>query len=201
MTPGLGKILAAAGAVLLIIGSLVFGFDSCHKRRGAVAETIAHIAEGEANAHQSAAGRSDARLPEIEARLAEATAGMAGARAEVARLRKALATRPEAVPGPDGAPTAPDESLAADPRDALIASQDVLIASQDAVITEQARKIAVLQVSRDEWKNTAEARERQALAQEAATRAWKSAVTTSRWRGRVEGFAAGAALGYLGGRR
>mgnify|MGYP000990923618 CR=1 FL=1 len=38
-------------------------------------------------------------------------------------------------------------------------------------------------------------------AQAAATAAWKQAVATSRWRGRVEGFAAGVALGYVGGKR
>ena len=193
------------GAGILLTILLVWGGVALVNRHqvkvGTEAEHRARESKGEANAHQNAASQSDSRLPEVEAKLAQATAGMAGARAEVARLRKALATRPEAVLDPNGATEAVTEPVAADPRDALIASQDVLIGKQDVVISEQAGQIVILTTSRDEWKATAEARERQAMAQEAATRAWKSAVTTGRWNGRLEGFAAGAILGYIGGKR
>lgn len=60
--------------------------------------------------------------------------------------------------------------------------------------------IASLTLDRDQWKATADLRQKQAMAQEAATEAWKQAVTASRWRGRIEGFAAGVALGYVGGK-
>ena len=75
------------------------------------------------------------------------------------------------------------------------------------LIREQAGQIGALKLALSdeqkrsgEWKAAFESERKARMAQEAATEAWKKAVTTSRWRGRVEGFAAGLALGYVGGK-
>lgn len=49
----------------------------------------------------------------------------------------------------------------------------------------------------EQWRQAFEAERKATAAQQAATEAWKKAVTTSRWRGRAEGFVAGVALGYV----
>jgi hypothetical protein len=79
-------------------------------------------------------------------------------------------------------------------KDELIAKQDKQIQGLKAENALQTTEIGQLKVALD-------LRDKQAMAQEAATKAWKEAVTASRWQGRLEGFAVGAIAGYLGGKR
>lgn len=185
------------GAILLVLASLA-GVDSCRKRQGAQAEVQSAIHQGEANAHVQQAQA----VPDHAAELAQAKADVAGARAEVERLRRIVAAqRRQGVPDQAG-PAAPDPGpVAPDHRDALLAADAVLIAKQDAQIQGLTVALTDEQARSEQFRLAFEAERKATAAQQAATEAWKQAVTTSKWRGRVEGFAAGVALCYVGGKR
>lgn len=185
------------GAILLVLASLA-GVDSCRKRQGSQAEHQAAVHQGEANAHVQQAQA----VPDHAAELAQAKADVAGARAEVERLRRIVAAqRRQGVPDPAG-PAAPDPGpVAPDHRDELLAADAVLIAKQDAQIQGLTVALTDEQARSEQFRLAFEAERKATAAQQAATVAWKQAVTTSKWRGRIEGFAAGVALGYVGGKR
>ena len=200
------RLLAAALGLFLVIGGLAalsLGLESCRKHTGSQNEVTAHIAEGVANAHQSQAQASDALLPNLQAKLA-ATEEKLG---RVSSERDALLKRLAAQPVPHDPAVVPTVELVAalhaavEVRDEVIAKDAEVIAGQEVLIKNQSEQVLVLTTSRDEWKATAEARERHAQAQEAATKAWKQAVSAAEWNGGLKGFAVGAALGLLGGRR
>lgn len=187
---GLGLLLC--GVVALV------GMDSCRKKTGSQNEIQSAIHQGEANAHVSQAQA----IPEHKAELAQAQADVAGARAEVERLRRLVAAqRPSGVPHPVVLDPAVQPTVAPDHRDELLAADAVLIADQDEQI--KVLKVALSDEQRrsSEFREAFDAERKATAAQAAATKAWKEAVTTSKWRGRVEGFAAGVALGYFGGKR
>lgn len=185
------------GAILLVLASLA-GVDSCRKRQGSQAEHQAAVHQGEANAHVQQAQA----VPDHAAELAQAKTDVAGARAEVERLRRIVAAqRRQGVPDP-ASPAAPDPGpVAPDHRDELLAADAVLIAKQDAQIQGLTVALTDEQARSEQFRLAFEAERKATAAQQAATEAWKHAVTTSKWRGRVEGFAAGVALGYVGGKR
>ena len=187
------------GLILAILAGLA-GYNSCRKTQGSAAEVQANIAKGEANAHQSQAQASDAVVSDLQAKHLEAQKALDRLTNERVALLKRLDVERQARLDAESAHPATIEPIP-DVRDAVIAKDAEVIAAQTVVIGQKDAEIVQLTTSRNEWKATAEARERQALAQEAATKAWKQAVTSSRWQGRIEGFAAGAALGFLGGRR
>jgi len=184
------------GLVLLALVSLV-GLDSCQRGKGAAQEVIAHIEEGKADAHVSEAQA----IPDHAQELAQAKADVAGARAEVERLRRIVAAQGRArVPDPSG-PVASDVApVPPDHRDELLAADAVLIAKQDADIQVLTGALMDERRRSDEFRQAFEAERKATAAQAAATEAWKKAVTTSKWVGRAQGFAAGVALGYVGGR-
>ena len=185
------------GAILLVLVSLA-GVDSCRRHQGASYETQAAIHLGEANAHAQAAQS----IPDHSQALAEAQAGVDRARAEVARLRKLLAAKPSvAVPDPAGEGPALPPVVPPDLRDSTIAALESLVTEQDAQIGSLKWALSDEQKRSTEQRLRAEALERSIMAQQAATEAWKKAVTASKWRGRAEGFVAGVALGYLEGKR
>ena len=177
----------------LILGALaaMAGFESCQRHKAEQAEQVSTQQAQEADSHAQAAES----IPVHQAELA-------AAKADVERLRKKLASRP--------APLAPLPAVEPDGGSGGGGDVAVLreqIAERDELIQAQDRQIAALESAyADERKRSAEFREayeaerRATAAQAAATKAWKEAVTTSRWKGRVEGFAAGIALGYVGGR-
>lgn len=197
------RLFAAAVGLALVIGGLgaLAGLDSCRKHQGTQAEHNAAVASGEANAHQHNAEAQDAALSDLQTKLKAREADLDQLNAERDGLLRKLAAKPKPNADPAGGPTVGSDDSALEAAEAVIAKDAEVIQAQDLLIKNQSESILVLTKARDEWRATAEARERQALAQEAATRAWKDAVTTSRWRGRVEGFAAGVALGYVGGKR
>jgi len=187
------------GLILAILAGLA-GYNSCRKTQGSAAEVQANIAKGEANAHQSQAQASDAVVSDLQAKHLETKKALDRLTNDRVALLKRLDVERQARLDAESAHPATIEPIP-DVRDAVIAKDAEVIAAQTVVIGQKDAEIVQLTTSRNEWKATAEARERQALAQEAATKAWKQAVTSSRWQGRIEGFAAGAALGFLGGRR
>ncbi len=185
-------------ALVLAVLAVAWGVESCHRGAGTEAEHQAAVHEGEANAHVSQAQA----LPDHTQALAQAQADVDRARAEVARLRKLLAAKPSIpVPDPVGPGSANDAPIPADHRDEVIAAQTILIAAQDGQIKGLKLALEDEKSRSGQWQAAFEAERKRALAQEAATEAWKKAVKGSRWTGRIEGFAAGIALGYVGGRR
>lgn len=198
MSPRL--IQAALGGLLIIgvLGGAALGVESCGRGKAQQAQQTSDINTGEANVHADTA----AKVPDHARELQSAQDDVARARAEVARVSRLLeAYQEHAVPdqpGP-GAPVAP--ALDPDPRDVVIASQGVLIEKLDGQVVQLQLALTDEQKRSNEFKAAFEAERRRALAQEAATEAWKQAVTASKWRGRFEGFAVGVVAGYLGGRR
>lgn len=184
------------------------GLDSCRKHEGSASEVTANIESGVASVHQQNAQAQDPIIADLKAQHEKDAANLGRLNAERDALLKRLASIPKphvdpAVPGavgsdgvgPSGNPGELDLLRATVEKDAEV------IEAQEILIKNQSEQILVITKKAEEWEAAAKARERQALAQEAATKAWKDAVTTSRTRGRIEGFAAGFALGYVGGRR
>lgn len=198
MTKRLSHILIAAGLALGLLGALVFGVDASRKHQGSAAEIQSAIHQGEANAHVSQAQA----IPDHAAELATAKADVAGARAEVERLRRLLAAQGrERIPDPECSHATDPAPVAPDHRDELLAADAVLIEAQAGQIAALGLALTDEQRRSEQFRLAYESERKATAAQEAATRAWKQAMTTSKWRGRIEGFAAGAALGYVGGRR
>ena len=205
----LHQVILAAVVGFGLLGFLAFGVDSCHNTSGTQEERNANIASGEANAHQTQAQASDALVSDLKAKLEGQKADLGRIASERDALLRKLAAKPKPNANPAGSGVAPTDPMG-DDRPALIdhiseltvliAKDAEVIETQNQVINSQSGVIQVLTASRDEWRQTAEFREKQALAQEAATRAWKKSVTSSRWQGRLEGFAVGVALGYVGGK-
>lgn len=194
-----GTALIGLGAILLVLASLV-GIDSCKRHKGQQNEVTAAAHVGAAQVHEARASEAEKALPEVQAKLQATQDSLDRARAEVDRLRKKVASQPQLLPDPAGQGGPLPPVPAADHRDELIASQQVLIEEQDKKITLQAEALRLALIRGDEFKAQAVDERKARMAQEAATAAWKSAVTTSRWRGRGEGVLVGALLGLAKGR-
>ena len=205
MTPRLSHILITAGVVIALLGAVVFGLDAIHKHKGESSQTTANIESGVASAHQSQAQAHDATVENLKAQLSAREADVGRLSRERDALLRKLASVPKPGAGSAGDNLSPTEPVGADDSElemlrATVEKDAEVIEALEADSVVKDSLITAALRSRDEWKATAEARERQALAQEAATEAWKKAVVSSRWRGRFEGFAAGVALGYAGGK-
>lgn len=189
-------IYSVIGAVTVVVASL-FAFQAYKSHRGLANQLKAQEFKGEADVHVNQAQA----IPEHAQELAQAKADVAGARAEVQRLRRLVAAQGRTRVSDSAGATAPAPGpVAPDRRDELLAADAVLIDKQDAQI--QALTLALVDKTKqaDEYREAFEAERKAFAAQEAATKAWKEAVSTSRWTGRIEGFAAGVALGYVGGK-
>jgi hypothetical protein len=197
-TQRLSYILGALAAGLLIWWGVASALDAYHQHQGASQEQVSHQQDQEAQSHANAAQQ----IPDHAEDLAKAQTDVDRARAEVGRLRKLLAAKPlPSIPDTAGSnPTQPAGVVPPDHRDDVIASQDVLIKAQDVQIGGLKIALADEKARSDQWKQAFTHEQQARLAQEAATNAWKSAVKESRTRGRIEGFAAGVALGYAGGK-
>ena len=194
MTPK--AIYTVIGTVALILGSL-FAFQAYKSHKGQVNQLKAQEFKGDADVHVNQAQG----IPEHAQELAQAKADVAGARAEVERLRRLVAAQGRArVPYPASDPAPDPAAVATDHRDELLAADVILIEKQDAQIQTLTLALTDKAKQADEWHAAFDAERKRAMAQEAATAAWKDAVAASKWRGRIEGFAAGIGLGYLGGR-
>ena len=200
---------AGIGMALLVGGLAVYVMvqDGCNRRQGRVEELLAAQAAGEAIAREKLAKAKDAEVQDAKAKADLATENSRRAIAERDAALRALAAKRRPDPPSEGATVEELRLVVTDLTARLDAAELVILKDADT-IEAQAKELSVVKESLtaaiqrgDEWKATAEARERQAMAQEAAVRAWKQAVNSSRWRGRMEGFAAGIAVGLVGGRR
>lgn len=192
------RLAQALLGVALIVSALaaLSGLESCRGRRG---EDQSNVERGRAEANEAQARAKDAEITNLQAQHAAAQQAVANLKAEAQNLRQRLVPVPPShapvVPAGD-----PGGSGVGDGRDELIAKLDEVIEAQDNFIKGQKTEIAALVISRDAWKATAEAREREAAGLRIALDAQKHVTSAGRWRGRIEGFAAGVALGYVGGR-
>jgi outer membrane murein-binding lipoprotein Lpp len=192
------KILAGAAALLLLAGGVFWGIDRYQKGKGTKNEQQSQQLQGEANAHASNASS----IPDHAQQLQSAKDDVARARAEVERVKRLLAAKPIiSVPDHSGSGSPLPSAVDPDPRDQVIASQGVLIEKLDAQVGGLQLALSDEQKRSAEFKLAFETERKATAAQAVATEAWKKAVTSIRWRGRVEGFAAGVALGYVGGKR
>ncbi len=195
MTPRLRYILGALAAGLLVWWGVASLMDAYHQHQGTAQEQASHQQHQEAQTHAQAAQAIPDHTAAIQA--AEARAKAAEDKAgRLQRERDDLLARLAAQP-----PAPPDI------RDEVIAKDKEVIQAQSEQIVGQAGQIAALglaltdeQRRSSEWKAAFAHEQAARLAQEAATRAWRQSVKESRWRGRIEGFAAGVALGYAGGK-
>lgn len=202
-TPKLPHTLLAFAAALVLTWAFATGLDSCHRRKaeGSEAQAQQHIQEAQTHAQAAES------IPDHSQELVRLSAEVARLRAQANRSK--VGVKP-VVPSPvQPIPTdaVVGQGLEGDGRN-LVGRLQSHITDLEALNEAQAGQIAALDLAlRDEQRRSSEweqafRHERDArMAQEAATSAWKKAVTTSKWRGRAEGFAAGIALGFAGGRR
>lgn len=191
------KAFAAIVLALVVAGGISWAVQRHEEGKGSKNEAQSQQFQGAANADASHAQA----IPDHTAELAQAAKDLVGARAEVERLRGLVAAqRRQRVPDPALPDPPKPESVEPDHRDELLAADAILIAKQDADIQKLTLALADKTRQADFYQSAFENERKATAAQEAATKAWKEAVTASRWRGRVEGFVAGAALGYVGGR-
>lgn len=187
--------LAGLALVIVVLAGLAFGVESCAAGKAGKGTDAAHVFQGVANAHADEARTKDAQIDALQTARDKAEQDVAGVRQELGRLRGALASK---VVPPAPSPSEPVPiPVVPDGRDDLLKAQDLMIAKQDALIGTLKAENGALVEARDHWRAAFEAERNRALAQEAATKAWKDAVVASKWRGRIEGFTAGVALGYV----
>lgn len=198
--PTLLQIALGLAAALLIWWGIASLLDAHHQHQGTQQEQVSQAQHQEAQTHAQAAQAQDAQIPALQATIQSQQVTVAQLKRELATLKSHLAAH-DAQPGvvapvvPGDHPGGPAPDLVA-----VVAKQDQIIQAQGAQIDQQAALIKSLTASRDEWQAAFQHEQAARLAQEAATRAWKQSVKESRWRGRIEGFAAGVALGYAGGK-
>jgi hypothetical protein len=87
-----------------------------------------------------------------------------------------------------------------DDQGSLIAAQDDLNTQKDGKIASLEAEVVDLRTALDLSQHALTVSEQRARALEIAIQAQKSATTSSKWIGRVQGFAIGIGVGYVGGR-
>lgn len=204
------RLFAAAVGLALVIGGLgaLAGLDSCRKHQATDAEHNAAVHVGEANAHQHNAEAQDAAVSDLKAQLKARETDLGRLNAERDALLKRLAAKPKphVDPASPAGVVGPDDPEPVSNADELallretVAKDAEVIEGQQILIKSQSELILVATKRGDEYRAAFESERKARQAQEAATQAWKSAVTTSKWRGRIEGFAVGIASGYVAGR-
>ena len=203
--------IAVIGLAVIIGGlGVMAGLRSCVEGAGNHAEQQAHAYVGAANVHQEQAGKAEAKVAELEALAARQAADLGRLSAERDALLRELASKPRPGSDPTGDGLLPVGSVGhdcaalaerLDVAEAVIAKDAEVIEAQSQQIATGAEALRVAMTRGDDYKAAFESERKARQAQEAATKAWKSAVTTSKWKGRIEGFAAGVALGFVGGRQ
>lgn len=159
-------------------------------------EARANVAKGEADASKSQALAKDKEIEVKDVDLAAARAEMAQRIAELARVKASLHAAPATPPVVHDQPIQPGVVDLAP----LVKLQDEVIRAQSEVVAQQETKIINLTASRDLWKGSSEAREREAAGLRIALEAQKSLTKGALWKGRIQGLAVGLGAGYLAGR-
>lgn len=190
-----GDAILGLAFVIVALGSLAFGIESCGKGKVQQGTIQAAEAHGAGDAHQQQAQSSDAKVADLEAQVQSQNAKVGRLLAE----RTALLARLDHADHVPVDPVPPGEPVR-DDRDAVIAKDAEVIAVQGKVITDQAVVISALTTSRDAWKATAEDRAREAAGLRIALDAQKSVANSGKWVGRFQGVAIGLGVGYIAGR-
>ena len=192
---------AALGGFLLVglLGIAACATETCAKKTDSYIEEQAHAAKVEASTHEAEAKAKDAQIPDLQAKLNTAKADLdrVSAQRNALLLQLSQQTSGGHVALPD---TAPEPTHAPDVRDEVIAKDAEVIAAQKNVISQQDTQILVLTGSRDQWKAAYESEKRANVGLQISLDAQKTVSKSSKWLGRIEGFAIGFGVGYLGGR-
>jgi len=186
--PPLSPVEKAIIGLMVAMGLLYGGYwfaEHHNVNKGTKAEVQAQVLGIQADAVQAQAKHTDAEYQALVDAHASDQQKVDTARAEVARLKAAA---PIVIVKPGEPPP---------PEIVLDTAKDALIAQLDTQVKDLKAEKELLIADRDQWKATAELREKQESAQAAATKAWKDAVLQSRWLGRGEGAALGALAGLL----
>ena len=203
MTPiTLPKILIGAALALGLIGAIAFGVSHFAGKAETKAEIQSHVDHGVALTH----AQNAEQIPSHDAVLQSTSQDVARARAKVARVDAHLAAIPSVpIPVDPSQGQALPQVVDSDPgvqglRDALAAQRE-LTTAQDAQI--QALQSALTDETKrsTEYRLAYEAESRRAAGLEIALAAQKHVSASDKWLGRVQGFAVGVALGYVGGKR
>lgn len=176
------------GACLVIFG--LWG-RSCYLRHEAkqqATQSDRHDQGGIVHAAQATLHdqQADAKAPTLEANAAE----VRRLRAEVARLRKAAAPKAPVV---SELQPLPPPLLLDDAKDQLIDALTKEIVDLKAALAERT-------AASTSWKSAYGESQKALACLRIAHEAQLAAIKAERWKGRIEGFAGGLAVGYVGGR-
>lgn len=202
MTPKLSHILIAVAIVAAGVVSLL-GYNSCVRKIEQKAETQSNVDHGQALAHAQQAKASDLVAADLQAKVDKQTVALVRLLAERDALLRKLAAKVPAVPSSSdpASPSLPSMASLPDVRDSVIAKDAEVIDAQAQVIQGQTAEITNLVVSRDQWKSAYDAESRRATGLEIALEAQKHVSASGKWIGRLQGFAVGIGVGYLGAKR
>ena len=196
---GIRGLKQAAVLVGVAVGLLAAAWGIGYLQGARSVEAKATQAEQQAQEHK---GRADAAVESArraQVDEAKARAGMADADAKAARAAELVAhLRNRPLPAPGVVPSADPGPL--EPVGLIDALTEQVEAQREQI---QARDglILSLEAQRDGWKRAHDERHRETVALRLALDGQKAAVNGALWRGRIEGFAVGAGLGFVAGRR
>ena len=172
-------------AVLIVVGG-VFAVGRFRTGKAVAEGRAAQAATAMADTSQGHAEVKDDTVAKLVATHAQDQKTVAAAKAEARRLQAVIDNQP----APTTVPITPEHAALIE----LDAAKDVVIARQDDQIKGLEAINGALVEDRDQWKQTAELRLKQAEVQRAATDAWKKAGASMKQEGRIEGGAAVAIL-------
>jgi hypothetical protein len=189
MTP----ILKWAGIAALVIACLWVGLDlrGSHESKVSAAAEAQSIVQQQAATTSAAQGAANVQVAQNQASVVALDDAQVAK--DMARRKHPLPVPPAPTPGaPD-----PQPAVAADPVDDGTAQ---LIADQAKEIVDLKAQVNALNLAVTHYKGAYEDECKASALKEIALQAQISANKSSKWVGRIEGFAIGAAVGYAGGK-
>jgi len=197
MTPRLSHILISAAFVLVTLFGVALTVSHLARGKESAVEQQSHVDQGEANAHSYQAQLADLNAADLQAKVDNQAKDLDRLMAERNALRAKLLQQPAPSHDQDGSVAPPVDPLP-DPRDAIISKDDEVIRAlmERAVVKDSL--ITQLTVSRDQWKSSFEAERRRSAGLEIALDAQKTVNKADKWIGRLQGFAIGIGVGYVG---
>jgi hypothetical protein len=193
------KAIAGCALVLIIAFASIKLAGIYHARAGNRNEISAQTIGAKADAMKDQAAATGIVVKQDVARVevsASAVAKVESERAPMVNKWKSRVSIPDALP-----PSAPNDRAILIERlrqaNELIAKDQEDIEALHRANADKDVLIASLTKKSDEWQAVAELREKQQLAQQAATDAWKKAAVEGKWEGRAEGAVATALVEVL----
>lgn len=154
------------------------------------AETQANIAKGEADAFKRQAEAKDQAIAAKDAAIVDARKLVSRANAEIERIKNLPAVVPSGSGTPDLRPLVERQGQ-------LIAAYEISEKAKDGLIRDLDAKVFDLSTSRDLWKASADAREREAAGLRIALETQKTLTRNALWKGRIQGLVIGVGSFYL----